>query len=134
MPQSYVLMFLDSMVKSTPEVRRIILAMDDSGAKPQDIAAAVGLSATQIRRLLPDLRKSRDPYVVKSRLGRPPKLSERDKRRAIREILSGRAPDATALQRDMFPHVAPATVRRMLREAGLVSDRARRSRPCRRKT
>ena len=116
------------MVKSTPAKRRVILSMDDRGAKPVDIAKEVDLSASQVRRILPDLRETRDPEAKKARPGRPKKLDQRDLRRARREIKSGRAPDATALQRDMFPHCSPRTVERALRSLGLPG-RVRRRRP-----
>ena len=67
------------MVKSTPAKRRVILSMDDRGAKPVDIAKEVDLSASQVRRILPDLRETRDPEAKKARPGRPKKLDARSR-------------------------------------------------------
>lgn len=116
------------MVKSTPTKRRIMLFLDDRKVPPLDIAKEIGMSASQVHRILPDLRKTRDPYAVKPRPGHPQKLTAQDKRRARREIKSGRVPDATALQRDLFPHVTSRTVQLMLCKCGLPG-RVRRRKP-----
>lgn len=107
------------MVKSTPTKRRIMLFLNDREVPPLDITKEIGMSASQIRRILPDLRKTRGLYAVKPRPGGPRKLTAQDKRCARHKIKSGQVPDATALQRDLFPHVTPHTVQLMLCKYGL---------------
>ncbi|GJE96522.1 transposable element Tcb2 transposase [Phanerochaete sordida] len=116
------------MTPCTPSKKSRMLLLDDQGKMARSIATEVGMSASQVRKIMPGLRESRDPYAVKPKPGRPRKLDERDLRRARREIKSGRAPDATALQRDMFPDVSPRTVQRNLCEIGLPG-RVRRKKP-----
>lgn len=81
-----------------------------------------------VRRQLKKLRQNPDPYYVVPGRGRKRALNERDIRRAAREITSGNQPNATALQRDMFPELSPETMRRYLREIGL-NGRVRRKKP-----
>ena len=100
------------MTKATAVEKACMLLLNDQGAKPRDIAAQVDMSALQVRKIMLGLRKSRNSYEVKPKPGRSSKLDERDLCRARCEIKSGRAPDTTALQRDMFPHCTPRTVQR----------------------
>lgn len=114
------------MVKSTPTKRCIMLFLDDRKVPPLDITKEIGMSASQVRRILPDLRKTRDPYAIKPRPGRPQKLTAQDECRAHRKIKSERVPNATVLQRDLFPHVTPRTVQLMLCKCRLPGQVCRR--------
>lgn len=90
------------------------LLLDQQGVKTRDIASKIGVDPSTIHRQLHKLHQNPDPYYVTPGRGRKHLLDERDLRCAARAITSGNMPNATALQRDMFPHVSERTVRRDL--------------------
>ena len=98
----------------TPVDKARILALDDLGISPKDIAKDIGFTASTIRRHLPQLRETRDPNLRKPRPGRPRYFIARKSRIAARAITSGRVPDATQLQREYFLDAGATTVRREL--------------------
>lgn len=112
----------------TPTKKTRILVLTECGAKPRDIASEIGINVSTVRRQLKKLHQNPNPYYVVPGRGRKRALNERDIRRAAREITSGNQPNATALQRDMFPELSPETMRRYLREIGL-NGRVRRKKP-----
>ena len=117
----------------TPVDKARILALDDLGISPKDIAKDIGFTASTIRRHLPQLQETRDPNLRKPRPGRPRYFNARKSCIAARAITSGRVPDATQLQREYFPDAGATTVRRELRRLDLPG-RVRRRKPMLQKT
>lgn len=74
-----------------------MLFLNNQKVLPFDIAKEIGMSAFQVRKILPDLHKTHNPYAVKPRPGHPQKLTARDEHCAHCKIKSGRVPHATAL-------------------------------------
>ncbi len=93
----------------TPVEKSRILALDDLGITPKDIAKDIGFSASTVRRHLPQLRETRDPNLRKPRSGRPRYFDAHKSRIAARAITSGRVADATQLQREYFPDAGETT-------------------------
>lgn len=116
------------MVLCTPTKKTRILVLAECGAKPRDIASKIGIDVSTVRRQLKKLHQNPDPYYVVPGRGRKRALNDRDICRAAREIMSSNQPNATALQRDMFPELSPETMRRYLQEIGL-NDCVRRKKP-----
>lgn len=98
---------------------------NEHGLRPREIAQKVGLERSCVAKQLKKLRVNPDPYWKAPKPGRPRKLNEYDLRRARRAIITGQAPDASFLQRDMFPGVSARTVQRELCRMGLHGRRRR---------
>lgn len=87
--------------------------------KPHDIAATVSISCSYISHLVKELHANADPYVKKLKSGCSQKLDLCDLYHARCAIKSGQVPNATALQRKLFPHCSVRTVQRWLCNIGL---------------
>ena len=112
----------------SPTKKRAIVIYHQLGFKPGDIAPKVNLEVSGIRKQLKKLGEDIDVYAKTPRPGRPKRLNSHDLRRARRAIMSGELPDATAVQREMFPDVSARTVQRALCGIGLFG-RVRRKKP-----
>lgn len=84
------------------------------------VATQVGVSTATVSRVM---KKHAPDHVWK--MGRPPILSDTDKRKILRDITSGRCDTtkqvSTKLAQDMSITVSPTTIRRVLKEGGLYA-------------
>ena len=116
------------MMICTPLKRARMLKLHDLGFSNSDITTRIGVHKSTIGRHMKSLRQTCDPYDMKKSPGRPKFFDLRMLCQAARGITSGQYPDATALQREMFPDIHPTTVRRALCNIGL-NGRVRRTKP-----
>lgn len=107
------------MCYTTPTRKARLLDYKLSGMSNNEAAAKLGLSRSTVSRLFRDLLKTRDPYAVKAKTGRPRKISDGETRIAARMLASGEVRDAAELKRKHFPHTNVSTIRRQLRKHGL---------------
>ena len=103
------------------EKRTQAIALLDSGISAEAIASQLGMSSKTVRRI----RNESRPGITKSKGGRPGKLSEVTKRLVKRSIISGKADTATQVASQLcegaIAEFNPATIRRALRESGMVA-------------
>lgn len=116
------------MVPYTPTKKSRTKLLDQQERRPRSIAREVNIHPSTVRRNLPLIRKTSNFYLKTPKPGRPKAMTPRDVRIAVREITSGEFPDATALQRGLFPHLNPRTVQRALCKEG-YNGRLRRKKP-----
>ena len=102
------------MTICTPSKRARMLELHDLGFSNSDIATRIGVNKLTIGRHMKSLCRTRDPYDMKKSPGRPKTFDLRMLHQAARGIMSGQYPDATALQREMFPDIHSTTVRHAL--------------------
>jgi len=114
------------MTKATPTKRARIVCLRERNVPVKEIAQELHLSEDTVRRTFKRYHKSHDFYYTPPHSGRPRKFSERDTHLAVRKIRMGIYPDASKLQRDMFPNVSVRTVRNVLIHEGLHGRRRRR--------
>lgn len=107
------------MCYTTPTRRARLLEYKLSGMSNSEAAEKLGFSRSTASRLFRTLLKTRDPYYIKPKTGRPPKILDAETRIGARMLASGEARDAADLRRKQFPHVDTSTVRRHLRKHGL---------------
>lgn len=103
----------------TPIRRSRILEYKESGLSNSETAEKLGISRSTASRLYRTLLKTRNPYLVKPKTGRPCKVSDAEVRIGARMLAAGEARDAADLQRKQFPHLDTSTVCRHLRKHGL---------------
>ncbi|KAF8064147.1 hypothetical protein FPV67DRAFT_1420424 [Lyophyllum atratum] len=110
------------MVACTPTKKARILEMKAQGKPFLEIGNALGIHPTTASRnydKLMEQGENPDFYTKTPIPGRPRALSPHAERRAKRAITSGECSDATDVQRELFPHVDPSTVRRMFIRMGM---------------
>lgn len=104
------------------DIQQNVLSLLGQGFTTRQVAEQCGISRSTVQRL----RKKRLPDAELSRGGRPEKLSPQDKRVCVRAVTSGRLDTATAaakqLREETGVEVSDLTVRRALREAGLMAQ------------
>ncbi|KAF9476735.1 hypothetical protein BDN70DRAFT_777010, partial [Pholiota conissans] len=112
--------------KATPTKRVRIVALREREVPICKITADLQLSESTVRRTFNKYHETHDFYYTPPRAGRPRKLSERDCRLAGRKIRAGVYPDASHLQRELFPTISVCTIRNVLTSQGLPGRRRRR--------
>ncbi|KAG8716700.1 hypothetical protein FRC09_015339, partial [Ceratobasidium sp. 395] len=100
-----------------------ILTMKNLGIASSVVARAVGVDRTTVNRIYRRYLKPRATYPKAIRTGRPRRMTARDDRRALIGLTKLRFGNAAELQREYFPHLHPDTIRRHLRELGLMARR-----------
>ncbi|TFY64844.1 hypothetical protein EVG20_g5806 [Dentipellis fragilis] len=96
---------------------RVWTMVEKEGKSITETAHALDLNRSTVSRAHKKLLEqgpNPDFYLEVPRSGRPSSISPRLERRAVRYITSGRASDATDLQRQLFTDLHPTTIRRML--------------------
>ena len=117
-----------NMVYTSPtKVARIVTFAKD-GIPHSDIAKKLGVHRTTVGRIINRFDESGDFYYVRPKTGRPRVLEMRETRVAARILAKSDAANVTELQKKYFQHVGPQTLRRRLKEGGLVC-RVRKAKP-----
>ena len=116
------------MVYTSPTKVACIVTWDKQGIPRPDIARNIGIHRTTVARIIARFEKSADFYHVNPKTGRPRKFEERDARVAARMLAQGEAKHVTQVQKEHFPDVDAQTIRRRLKESGLVC-RVRKTKP-----
>ncbi|TFY52255.1 hypothetical protein EVG20_g10630 [Dentipellis fragilis] len=96
---------------------RVWTMVEKEGKSITETAHALDLNRSTVSRAHKKLLEqgpNPDFYLEVPRSGRPSSISPRLERRAVQYITSGRASDATDLQRQLFTDLHPTTIRRML--------------------
>lgn len=106
-------------VMCTPTKRKHIDVLCRQGLSYRTISAELGLPLSTVAYNAHKVADLSSFYADRPRSGRPAKITPRKLRRACREITSGRARNATQVQRTLFPFVEPRTMRLHLSAAGL---------------
>ena len=104
------------------DIQQNVLSLLGQGFTTRQVAEQCGISHSTVQRL----RKKCLTDAELSRGGRPEKLSPQDKRACVCAVTSGRLDTATAaakqLREETGVEVSDLTVRRALREAGLMAQ------------
>ena len=103
----------------TPTKRARIVRARRAGERVTDLALEFKCNPSTITRTTQLYDETGDFYKKRPKKGRPRKLDDRDVRFAVRKLDFTVVRDATDLQRQFFPDVAPTTIRKYMREAGL---------------
>jgi len=129
LPQNHIIYIetqRETTTKATPTKRARIVCLRERNVPVKEIAKELDLSEETVRRTFNKYHKTHDFYYTPPCPGRPRKLSVRETRLAVRKIRMGVYPDASKLQRDLFPNVSVRTVRNVLIHEGLPGRRRRR--------
>lgn len=114
--------------ETTVSERKIILNLHNQNKTYAEIAKAINRSRYTVRSVIKRL-KGKENVEDHSRSGRPPKLSEREKRKVVNIIKQNPKTSSTAiaamLREDLGTDVHPITVRRVLKSAGYNARVAR---------
>lgn len=109
---------------TTPTKRAKICTMRAAGYSNEEIRSALtghhDLSDRQINRIVKRYGEKENYYDIGHSTGRPRKLTPGDTRLALRHLSNQTAHDASDLQREYFPEVSVDTVKRTLRDGGLL--------------
>ncbi|KAF8640327.1 hypothetical protein AX16_010222 [Volvariella volvacea WC 439] len=109
------------MPYTSPETKAQVVAYKSQGLTNRPIAALLGIHPSTVSRICrryQNAKTAEDYEHVEPKTGRPSKLTARDVRRATRLLSSGKAENATDLQRKFFPGVSAQAIRSMLAKAG----------------
>ncbi|EMD34452.1 hypothetical protein CERSUDRAFT_55212 [Gelatoporia subvermispora B] len=103
----------------TPTKKAWILTLYKEKHPIQDIANTLQIHCSTVWHQLRNLHHHPSFYVIKPHSGRPRILSPRSLCHAAIAIESGVTNTAADVQRQLFPHVSEATIRRALHRVGL---------------
>jgi len=107
---------------TTAAEKAVICTMKKSGCSHDEIRAALlhhhSLSNRQINRIFKRYAGKENYDEVGHSTGRPPKLTPRARRVALRHLANGDARNATELRNEYFPDVSVDTVKSALRMEG----------------
>ncbi|KAG9089698.1 hypothetical protein FRC07_012271, partial [Ceratobasidium sp. 392] len=108
------------MRSRSPVTRARIVDMVDSGQSRRSVAKELDCSPSTVSRTYKRYEKGElDFYHDKPRSGRPKKLTPGDLRFMASLVARGKFENAVQLQKEYFPDVSVAVVRRGLKEAGV---------------
>src|SRR6266576_2483398 len=116
------------MVYTSPSKVSQIVDHQRQGQSYNEIAKSIGIHRTTVSQILKRFEKSGDNYHVNPKTGRPHKMEIRECRIAAQMLLQVEAANAAEVQKKAFPDVSTRTIRRCLKEQGLLC-RVRRSKP-----
>jgi len=116
------------MVYTSPSKVSRIVDRRRQGQSHNEIANSIGIHRTTVSRVLKRFQQSGDNYHVNPKTGRPRKMEIRECRIAARMLSRVEAANAAEVQKKAFPQVSARTIRRRLKEQGLLC-RVRRSKP-----
>jgi transposase len=118
------------MLPLSHDIQQNVLSLLSQGFTTRQVAGQCNVSQSTVQ----NLRKRCLPDADLSRGGRPEKLSPQDKRACVRAVTSGRLDTAAAaakrLREETDVEASDLTVRRALREAGLVAQEKEAKKPC----
>ena len=98
------------------------------GQSHDEIANSIGIHCTTVSCILKRFKQSNDNYYVNSKTGCPCKMEIRECQLAARMLSQVEAANVAKVQKKAFPQVSTCTIRRCLKEQGLLC-RVRRSKP-----
>ncbi len=106
-------------MRKTSQKTNDAISLLQQGYSCSQVAERLSVSvATAIR-----IRKEHFPGLDKPKGGRPPSLSEQDKRKVVRQITSGKFDTAVEVRKDLAENrrkpLSVDTVRRALKDSGL---------------
>jgi transposase len=105
----------------SPAKSNDILSLLNRQLSTREIANIVGVSQSTVC----NIRKARLPNRTPKKSGRPPKLSEIQKRFIVRNVTSGKVNTATEMKKQLYDNIGVSicsdTIRNCLKNAGLRS-------------
>jgi transposase len=108
---------------TTDGMKSQILTMKSLGMASSLVAKVVGVDRTTVNRVHRRYGKPRPSYPQPLRSGRPRKMLPSDDRYAALALTRAKFGNAAQIQREYFPDLHPETIRRHLRELGLMARR-----------
>ena len=100
-----------------PEYRARALTLMEEGHSSASVAKRFDVHYTTINRLVKHSQE-RGYIEHNTSTGRPASLTDRDKRRVVHEVISGKTPTAAQVHRRDYKHVSITTVYKALHEVG----------------
>jgi transposase len=112
---------MEKMEMTRQEKRAQVVALKNQGISNHEIAVTTGLSVRGIQKIFSTV-KDTNSFKDRPRCGRPPKLTDRNKRTIVRMLKKKETSTATAISKALrTPHqieVSPDTVGRALKSLG----------------
>ncbi len=110
---------------TSPTKKAAIVAYKRTGLTDREVATRTGVNASTVNRIFRRYSKTEAYHRIKPKPGRPCLFTDSDLRQAIRLLGSGKARDATDLQKKYFPTLSPQTIRKRLKLAGYKAYKPR---------
>ncbi|KAK7015347.1 hypothetical protein R3P38DRAFT_3570789 [Favolaschia claudopus] len=107
------------MCDTSATKKSAIVALKEAGWSNRDVAEKENVAPSTVSRINARYEPTHNFDEKTPRQGRPRKIDERDIRKALRLLSSGKAKNASDLQRKYFPHLHVDTIRAALKKQGL---------------
>lgn len=111
---------------TSPATRANIVTLINQGISRRAVGRKLGINHQTAANIYKRIKSGQSFYDYEPKPGRPPLLSEADRRLATREVRTGTIPTAVEVKCQLFPDVSVKTIRRALKGKGLGAYRRRR--------